>query len=61
MGSVQKALMRLDRVVGVVSEKKSGSNKTFQVWCLEGEDLNAALVEQVDALTGFDCVVQPEV
>ena len=39
-----------------------GDSKRFHVWCVEGGEANdQKLIEQVDGLTGFDAIVEPEV
>ena len=56
---VKNALSKVDDVVGVMLE---GDSKRFHVWCVEGGEANdQKLIEQVDGLTGFDAIVEPEV
>ena len=62
VNGVRTALLKMSSVLGVEPEDNDKEHKCFQVWCLaEDEDNHAALIEQVDALTGFDSVIGPEV
>jgi hypothetical protein len=56
---VKNALSKVQDVVGVILE---GDSKRFHVWYVVGGGADdQKLVEQVDGLTGFDAIIEPEV